>query len=67
MHTLQACLLKYDIQPETILFLINQGIEIEKLKLELQRFTNSESIESHIKILQGERFTSLLIASTAVG
>lgn len=64
MRRLQAFLHDHEIEAETIIYLLNQGIEIERLKLEIEHCTDSDGIESHIKIIHGERFTSLLIAST---
>lgn len=66
MDTLQTFLRENELQADVILHLLNQGIEVERLKLEIHRCTNAESIESHIKIIHGERFSSLLIAA-AVG
>lgn len=48
------------IQPEYICQLLNQGIEVERLRLQIHQVTETESIESHVRILQGERFMSLL-------
>jgi len=60
MSTLQAFLHEHELQVETIIYLLNQGIEIERLKLEIQHCTDSDSIESHLKIINGERFAFLL-------
>lgn len=50
-------------QADAIIYLLEQGIEMERLKHEIEQATNSESIESHLKIIQGEMFMSSLIAS----
>lgn len=52
---------------EAIIDLLIQGIEIELLRLEIQHCTNSDSIESRIKIIQGKQFVSLLIAASSAG
>lgn len=52
---------------DAIIHLLIQGIEIELLRLEIQHCTNSDSIESRIKIIQGKQFVSLLIAATSAG
>lgn len=51
------------LEAEKLGFLLQQGIEVERLRLQIEHCTESESIESHIKIIQGERFLSLLIAA----
>ncbi len=57
---LQVFLQENELPADTIIHLIQQGVEIERLKLEIMRCTESESISTHIKILQGERFAFLL-------
>lgn len=66
MDNLQTFLRENELKADAILHLLHQGIELERLKLEIHRCTNADSIESHIKIIHGEKFSSLLIAS-AVG
>lgn len=63
MHpeTLSPILSRYNLDAERLLSLIEQGIEIEKLRLEMQHATTSESIESRLNIIHGERFISLLL------
>lgn len=51
------------LEAEKLGFLLQQGIEVERLRLQVEHCTNSESIESHVKIMHGERFLSLLIAA----
>lgn len=50
----------HQITPERITYLLNEAIQLERLKLEICRATKSECIESHITILEGERLVSLL-------
>lgn len=50
-------------QADAILYLLEQGIEVERLKLQVQQLTKSYTMDSYIKILHGEKVTSLLIAS----
>lgn len=53
-----------DFRPEYLAMIFEQGIEMERLKLQVQQSTKSESIESHVRIFHGERFLSVL---TVVG
>jgi hypothetical protein len=62
---LQSIISEMHLDIEVIAYLLKQGIEVENLRLEVLKSTNSESIESHIKIIQGEGFLSLLIAASA--
>lgn len=50
-------------QAEAILHLLQQGIEVERLRLQVQQLTKSHTMESYLMILHGEKVTSLLIAS----
>lgn len=50
-------------QAEAIGYLLAQGIELEKIKLETQHVLDAESIESRLRILHGENaLTQLIIA-----
>lgn len=60
MITLQQLMSTHQITPHRITYLIQEGIELERLKLEIHRAAKSESVESHITILEGERLVSLL-------
>lgn len=58
--TIESC-----AQAAAIIHLIEQATELEKLKLEVHRaLKNAESIECHIRIMEGERFVSLLTVSS---
>lgn len=59
-YNLQSLLHEHQIKPTTILYLIEQGIELEKLKLEVNYQLKAKSIDSFTAIMQGERFISLL-------
>lgn len=63
MHpeSLSPILSTYSVDSDRLLSLLQQGIEIEKLRLEMQHVTNAESIESRLNIIHGERFVSLLL------
>lgn len=51
-------------QAESIIHLIEQGIELEKVKLDTQHVLDVESIDSRLKILHGENaIAQLTIAS----
>ena len=54
---------EHHICPQSIIHLLREGIQIERLALQIQKSTNSESVESRIKILEGERFITLLTVS----
>lgn len=60
MRALHHLISTHQITPERITYLLNEAIELERLKLEIYRITKSESIEAHITILEGERLVSLL-------
>lgn len=50
----------YAIDATIIIHLVEQGVELERLKLEVNRCTHSDSVETRINVLQGERFIHLL-------
>ncbi len=56
-------LIEQGIQPEIIRRLLIQGIEIEKLRLEVSRCTDSDSLSIRINILEGERLSTLFLFS----
>lgn len=59
--TIESC-----TQAAAIIYLIEQAIELEKLKLEVHRaLQNSESIDCHIRILQGGQFINYLTVAGA--
>lgn len=60
MHAIKNAMSTYQIAPQRIAYLIRQGIEVEKIKLEVYRSTKGDSIESHITILEGGRFLALI-------
>lgn len=47
-------------QVEAIRHLIEQGIELEKLRLEVRHVLDAESIESRLRILHGENVVAQL-------
>lgn len=51
------------IQPEIVYQLLKQGIEVERLRLQFNEANGSATLDSFVKIMQGERFLSLLIAA----
>lgn len=50
-------------QADAIIYLLNQGIEIERLRLEFLELTKSNTLDSYIQIMEGERFLTSLIAA----
>ena len=45
--------------------LLNLGIEVERLNLEIYRCLKTNSVDSHVAILEGERFVYLLSHSAS--
>jgi hypothetical protein len=64
MTDLQHFFTTAQINPQFITSLLQEAIALEKLKLEIYRATNSDCIECHIKILQGEEFISHLTVAS---
>lgn len=60
MRPLLSAMSIYQITPKRIAYLIHEAIELEKLKLEVHRTAAGDSIESHITILEGNRFLALI-------
>lgn len=60
MQPIRSAMSLYQITPQRIAYLIQEALELEKLKLEFYRTANGNSIESHITILEGNRFLTLL-------
>lgn len=57
---LQSVLIEHQITPTNLRYIVEQGIEMEKLKLEVERSLNHGSVDSFVKIMQADRFSSLL-------
>lgn len=57
---LQDLMLLYQIHPARIAYLLKQGIELERLKLQMYRVIEADCIDSHITILEGDRFRALI-------
>lgn len=62
--SLRFFLIKHNLDAATLYYLLEQGIEVERIRLQMLQCTKAPSIESHVKIIQGERILSLL---TAIG
>lgn len=60
MQTIQSAMSIYQIAPQRIAYLIREALELERLKLEIHRSASGDSIESHITILEGNRFLALI-------
>lgn len=52
-----------EIRPKTIHYFLKEGIRLENLKLDIKHLTNSECIECKVRILEAERFLTLLSIS----
>lgn len=60
MEIIKSAMSMYQITPQRIAYLIREALELERLKLEVHRSTSGDSIESHITILEGNRFLVLI-------
>lgn len=54
---------EHHICRQAIIHLLNEGVALERLRLEVQELTKSDTLDSYVKIMQGERFLTLLITS----
>jgi hypothetical protein len=60
---LQQILSSHDINPKCLQYLIKQSLEMERMRLEFLQSCKCDTIDSFSKIMQGERFLTLLIAT----
>jgi hypothetical protein len=60
---LQSILSECQADPKTIVYLLRQGVEVEEIRLELLGNLHPDSLNTFSKIMQGERFLNLLVAS----
>lgn len=60
MNNLKTFLIENNLRPEFIAYLLQQGIEIERLRCQIEDSKEYENYENTIRILQGERFYSIL-------
>lgn len=60
MDNLKIFLLENNLRPEFIAYLLQQGIEIERLRCQIEEPEDSDNYETKIRLLQGERFYSIL-------
>lgn len=60
MHDLRLLMSTYQINPSRITYLLQQAIELERLKLQVYRETENNAVESHITILEGDRLLTLI-------
>jgi hypothetical protein len=60
---LQKVLSDAEIEPSTLVYLLRQSIQVEELKLEFHQAADCDTLDSYLKIMQGERFLTLLIAA----
>lgn len=63
IQQLQSILSECQSDPQAIAYLLQQGIEAEELRLQFFDPIHTDTIESFTKIMNGERFLSLLIAT----
>ena len=52
-----------NVDPHALYYLVDQGIQVEKLRLEFLEASKSDTLKSYINIQHGERFLTLLITS----
>jgi hypothetical protein len=62
-HSIQSLMRTYHIKPECITYLLQQGIEIERIKCQTAEVLDKSNHEEMIRLLQGERFLCILSAS----
>jgi hypothetical protein len=60
---LQSFMVENNFRPEFIAHLLKQGIEMERIQYQTEKVTHSENFETTLRILQGERFLSILSVS----
>lgn len=61
--SLRSFLIQHNLDAATLYYLLEQGIELEELRLQLLESLGGESLDSYVKIMQGARFLNLLVAS----
>lgn len=59
-ETLHQFMAENRIDVESIIQLINSGIEIEKIKLQANRALKSDTVSPHYRIIEGYNFLKLL-------
>lgn len=65
ISTLQSFLLEHQLDADDIFYLVEQGIEMERLKLEIARSANADSVSCYTRIMEGERLLCLLLCSVS--
>lgn len=63
INHLTSFLTANNFRPEYLAAIIEQGIEIERIKCQIEEATTSENYETMVRLLQGERFLLILSAS----
>ena len=63
IHELHAALNETGLDSRRLRSILQQGIEIERLKLEVEDITSKNTLDSYISIMQCERFLHLLLAA----
>lgn len=64
MTRLISLLSEHNVNAETLYQLLEQGLEMERMNLQLsESIPNSNSVESFVKLMEGERLLSLLTAA----
>lgn len=64
-HVLKSFLEKNNLDIDNLCYLIEQGIEMERLNLEVTRSMKGDSVSVYSKLMEGERFLSLLTSVRA--
>lgn len=57
LNHLQSILIEHQITPTNLRYIVELGIEMEKLKLDLG---HDNGVDSFVRIMQADRFNSLL-------
>jgi hypothetical protein len=60
MTELQFFFQQHQLNYRSINELLQEAVELERLKLDVHRLTDGESIACHLKIIEGERLIALL-------
>lgn len=60
IQEIQSILHNYNIQPELIIHLLHQGVELERLQCQINESIGLPNHEEMTRLLQGERFLVIL-------
>lgn len=66
MEKLQAFFENNHLSYQTISYLLEEAKELEQLKLDIHRLTDNQSVDCHIRIIEAERFITLLTRASCL-